>query len=91
MVGGPPSTLAVGGVLVTAIVLGADLPILPVQVLWLNMTAVLILGLPFAVEPRDEHIMERPPRDPALPLLTRTLTARVLLVPAVLLVGAYGL
>jgi cation-transporting ATPase F len=85
--GGP----LLGLVLVAAIVAGTALPILPLQVLWLNMTAVLVLGLPFAVEPKDEHIMRRPPRDPALPLLTRAMTTRILLVSAVLLAGSFGL
>ncbi|MER7548248.1 HAD-IC family P-type ATPase [Spirillospora sp. NPDC127506] len=86
-----PSNIGLGLVLVAAIVAGTALPILPLQVLWLNMTAVLVLGLPFAVEPKDEHIMRRPPRDPGLPLLTRAMTVRLLLVSAILLAGAFGL
>ncbi|WP_289009561.1 HAD-IC family P-type ATPase [uncultured Thermomonospora sp.] len=86
-----PANVGLGLVLVAAIVTGGQLPILPVQVLWLNMTAVLILGLPFAVEPRDADIMRRPPRDPSLPLLTRAHVAQILLVSAVLVAGAFGL
>ena len=86
-----PANVGLGLVLVAAIVGGGELPVLPVQVLWLNMTAVLVLGLPFAVEPRDEDIMRRPPRDPALPLVTARLGARILLVAAILLAGAFGL
>ncbi|MES9538533.1 HAD-IC family P-type ATPase [Actinomadura sp. NPDC000600] len=86
-----PSNIGLGLVLVAAIVAGTALPVLPLQVLWLNMTAVLVLGLPFSVEPKDEHIMRRPPRDPSLPLLTRAMTLRILLVSAILLAGAFGL
>ncbi len=86
-----PSNLGLGLVLVAAIVADTELPILPLQVLWLNMTAVLVLGLPFAVEPKDEAIMRRPPRDPSLPLITRAMTARILAVSAILLAGAFGL
>ncbi|MFB4319268.1 cation-translocating P-type ATPase [Actinomadura sp. 21ATH] len=86
-----PANIGLGLVLMAAILGGGELPILPVQVLWLNMTAVLVLGLPFAVEPRDEDIMRRPPRDPSLPLVTRALTARILLVSVILLAGAFGL
>ncbi|WP_051712725.1 HAD-IC family P-type ATPase [Spirillospora albida] len=86
-----PANVGLGLVLMAAVVLGGELPILPVQVLWLNMTAVLILGLPFAVEPHDDDIMRRPPRDPALPLIPRPLAARILLVSVVLLGGAFGL
>ncbi|WP_395108434.1 HAD-IC family P-type ATPase [Actinomadura sp. SCN-SB] len=86
-----PANIGLGLVLMAAIIGGGDLPILPVQVLWLNMTAVLVLGLPFAVEPREETIMRRPPRDPDLPLITRPMAARILLVSAILLTGAFGL
>lgn len=86
-----PSNIGLGLVLVAAIVAGTALPVLPLQVLWLNMTAVLVLGLPFSVEPKDEHIMSRPPRDPSLPLLTRAMTLRILSVSAILLAGAFGL
>jgi cation-transporting ATPase F len=86
-----PANVGLGLVLVAAIVAGTELPILPVQVLWLNMTAVLVLGLPFTVEPSAPDIMHRPPRDPTRPLLTGALNARILLVSAILLAGAYGL
>ncbi|SEG88064.1 cation-transporting ATPase F [Thermomonospora echinospora] len=86
-----PANVGLGLLLMAAVVTGGQLPILPVQVLWLNMTAVLILGLPFAVEPRDPDIMRRPPRDPSLPLITRMRAAQILLVSAILLAGAYGL
>ncbi|MFD0899144.1 cation transporting ATPase C-terminal domain-containing protein [Actinomadura sediminis] len=86
-----PSNVGLGLVLIAAIVAGTDLPILPLQVLWLNMTAVRVLGLPFAVELKDEHIMTRPPRDPSMPLIYRALTVRILLVSAILLAGAFGL
>ncbi|MEU5878693.1 HAD-IC family P-type ATPase [Spirillospora sp. NPDC047279] len=86
-----PANIGLGLVLVAAIVIGGELPILPVQVLWLNMTAILVLGLPFALEPHDDDIMRRPPRDPALPLITRPLVARISIVSGVLLAGAFGL
>ncbi|MEV0406818.1 HAD-IC family P-type ATPase [Actinoallomurus sp. NPDC050550] len=86
-----PANVGLGLVLVAAIVTGVTLPIEPVQVLWLNMTAVLVLGLPFAVEPADPDAMRRAPRDPSRPLLTAILAGRVLLVSAILLAGAFGL
>ncbi|HEY8480925.1 MAG TPA: HAD-IC family P-type ATPase [Spirillospora sp.] len=86
-----PANIGLGLVLVAAIVADTALPILPLQVLWLNMTAILVLGLPFAVEPKDEAIMRRPPRDPSLPLITRATAVRILAVSAILLAGAFGL
>jgi cation-transporting ATPase F len=91
MVWALPANIGLGLVLVAAIAGGTELPILPLQVLWLNMTAVLVLGLPFAVEPGEPDIMRRPPRDPAGPILSVDLVARILLVSAILLAGAFGL
>ncbi len=86
-----PANIGLGLVLLCGIVVGTVLPILPVQVLWLNLTAVLVLGLPFAVEPADPALMRRPPRDPSQPLLTAALAGRVVMVSAILLLGAFGL
>jgi len=86
-----PTNIAEGLVILTAVVLGATLPVLPVQVLWINMTTALALGLPLAFEPRESGVMERLPRDPRQALLTRVLAERVLLVSVLLVAGAFGL
>ncbi len=86
-----PTNLGEGLVIMTAIFLGATLPILPVQILWINMTTAGFLGLMLAFEPKEPFIMDRPPRDPATPILTRPLILRILLVGFLLLVAAFGL
>lgn len=86
-----PANLGLGLVLIAAIAVGTTLPLLPIQVLWLNMTAVLVLGLPFTLEPTSPDLMRRPPRDPSRPLLTAVLAGRVLVVSGILLAGAFGL
>ena len=86
-----PTNMGEGLVLLTAIAAGAVLPILPVQILWVNMTTAVALGLMLAFEPKEPGIMQRPPRDPREPLLTGVLVERILLVSALLLAGAYGI
>lgn len=86
-----PTNMGEGFVILVAIVLGATLPILPVQILWINMTTAVALGLMLAFEPKEEGIMERPPRDPQRPLLTGTLVLRILLVSAILVGGSWWL
>ena len=86
-----PTNMAEGLVILVAIVLGTVLPILPVQILWINMTTAVALGLMLAFEPKEPGIMTRPPRDPKQPLLTAGLVYRVLLVSVLLLGGAWGL
>jgi len=85
-----PTNAGEGLVLLTAIAAGAVLPILPVQILWINMTTAITLGMMLAFEPKEPGIMERPPRDPRQPLLTGALVGRILLVSALMLAGAFG-
>jgi len=86
-----PTNLGEGLIVLLAIFLGITLPILPVHVLWINMTTVAALGIVLAVERREPGIMNRPPRHPDAPILTRTLIWRVALVGVVILIGAFGL
>lgn len=86
-----PTNLGEGLVILVAIALGTVLPILPTQILWINMTTAVALGLMLAFEPKEPGIMNRPPRDPAEPLLTRTLMVRILLVSSMLVASSWWL
>lgn len=86
-----PTNIGEGLVILVAIVAGAALPILPTQILWINMTTAVALGLMLAFEPKEDGIMTRPPRDPDEPLLTRALVMRILLVSGLLVAGSWWL
>jgi magnesium-transporting ATPase (P-type) len=86
-----PTNLGEGLVILTAIVAGATLPILPVQILWINMTTAVLLGLTLAFERVEPGVMARPPRRPSEPLLTLDVVARILLVSVLLLTAAFWL
>ena len=86
-----PTNFGQGLVILTAIALGTVLPILPTQILWINMTTAVALGLMLAFEPKESDIMTRPPREPSQPLLTRTLVVRMLLVSGLLVAGSWWL
>jgi cation-transporting P-type ATPase F len=86
-----PTNVGQGLVILVAVLLGETLPILPAQVLWINMTTALLLGLMLAFEPAEPDIMSRPPRDPKTPILTGELVGRIVSVGAILLAGAFGL
>lgn len=51
-------------VLLGASVAGMPLPLLPLQILWLNLVTDTFPALALAVEPGDPDILRRPPRDP---------------------------
>jgi Ca2+-transporting ATPase len=78
-------------VVVAAALLGTTLIMLPVQILWLNMTTALALGLMLVFEPKETDVMARAPRPPTEPLLDRQLVLRILIVGVLLLIGADGL
>ena len=84
-----PTNMGEGLLILAAIVAGTTLPILPVQILWINMTTAVALGLMLAFEPKEPGIMGRPPRDPARPLLTGELIGRILLVSGLLMAGSF--
>jgi len=86
-----PTNAGEAAILLTAVFAGAVLPILPVQLLWINMSSALLLGLMLVFEPKESDLMMRPPRDPKLPILTRPLFARMGLVTIIMAVGAFGL
>ena len=86
-----PTNFGEGLVIVAAIVAGATLPITPLQILWINMTTAVFLGLMLAFEPIEQHVMHRPPRPPATPILDAPLVWRNVLVSVLLLAGSFGL
>ncbi len=86
-----PTNGGEGLVILAAVLVGAALPILPVQILWINMTTAVLLGLMLAFEPMEPDVMKRPPRDPKASILSGQLLWRVVLVSAILLTGAFGL
>ncbi len=47
------------------------LPILPLQILFLNLVTDIFPALALGMGEGDEHIMKEPPRDPKEPLLSR--------------------
>ncbi|PNI09718.1 carbonate dehydratase [Arthrobacter sp. AFG7.2] len=84
-----PTNMGEGLVILVAILVGATLPVLPTQILWINMTTAVALGLMLAFEPKEPGLMSRPPRTPDRPLLTWILTLRVLLVSSLLVAGTW--
>lgn len=86
-----PTNLGEGLVILIAVLVGTSLPILPVQILWINMTTAVLLGMTLTFEPKEPDLMDRPPRDPKQSFLTHDLLRRMLLVGFAMLAGAFGL
>jgi cation-transporting ATPase F len=86
-----PTNAGVALILLVASLSGITLPMVPTQLLWLNLVTALFLGLTLVFEPKEDDIMRRPPRDPQEPLLTAALLLRTGLVTLISLAGAFGL
>ncbi len=86
-----PTNFGEGLVIMAAVFIGVTLPILPVQILWINMTTAVFLGLMLAFEPKETGTMRRQPRDPDMPILTGLLIGRIVYVGTLLFLGAFGL
>jgi len=84
-----PTNGGEGLVILAAIMAGVALPILPVQILWINMTTAVLLGLMLAFEPGEKDVMNYPPRKPDSPILSGILIGRVLLVSFLLLAAVF--
>jgi Ca2+-transporting ATPase len=74
-------------VLVIAGLAQLPLPLLPLQLLWLNMLTDTFPALALAVEPADQDVMRRPPRDPREALLSRAFVLSVAFYGALLTVA----
>lgn len=86
-----PTNFGEGLVILFAVLAGVTLPITPLQILWINMTTAVLLGLALAFEPIQGDVMARPPRPPGTPIVDRLLVRRIVLVGALLLVASFGL
>ncbi|MEN9219962.1 MAG: HAD-IC family P-type ATPase, partial [Thermostichales cyanobacterium GMQP_bins_62] len=74
-----------------SVLLGRELPILAIQVLWLNMLNSVAMTLPLSFEPSTGREMKRPPRDPKAPLLSPKLLQRILLISVFNWILIFGL
>ncbi len=86
-----PTNLGEALAIIVAVFAGTALPILPVQILWVNMMTAICLGMTLAFEPKEPGVMERPPLDPKMPLLTKDLIFRTFFVGTMLVIGIFGL
>lgn len=71
-----------------AVIFGMPIPLLPVQLLWLNLVTNGIQGVALAFEPGEGDALRRRPRDPNEPIFNRLMIERILV--AVLVVGVGG-
>ncbi len=70
-----------------AILFGLPAPLLPLQILWVNLVTDILPAMALIRDPAEPDAMRRPPRDPREPLVTWRLGGRMLLEGALLAAG----
>ncbi len=79
-------------IILAAILFGFhQLPLTPVQILWVNMVTAVTLALSLAFEPPEKKVMQRAPRDAFASMLTPYLVWRIFFVSIILMSGTFGL
>ncbi len=85
-----PTNGGEAGVILIAVFAGLSLPVTAAQILWVNMVTAVTLALALAFEPAERGVMERPPRPPGEPLITRLLLVRILYVTLLMIAVTFG-
>jgi magnesium-transporting ATPase (P-type) len=82
-----PTNGGEAGIILLAVFAGLAMPITAGQILWVNMVTSVTLDIAIAFEPEEAGVMQRAPRPPREPLITRLLLMRIAYV-SLLMVGA---
>ena len=70
-------------------VFALGLPIQPVQILWVNLIIAIACAIPLVWEPKEQGILDRPPRDPRERLFNPLFLQRVGLVSVIEATGVF--
>ncbi len=81
-----------GEVLATvgALAIGMPAPLVPIQILWVNLVTDTALVIPLGLEPGEKRNMLRPPQRPNAPLLSKFMISRMVLVALAMAVVTLG-
>jgi Ca2+-transporting ATPase len=77
--------------ILAALLLGWPVPLLPAQLLWLNLVTNSIQDVAMAFEPGERNVLQRPPRRRTEGIISRLLWERTLLVGTVIAIGTLAL
>jgi Ca2+-transporting ATPase len=58
-------------IMLVAAAIGLPFPLLPLQLLWINLVNETLPGLALIIDPAEHDVLKQPPRDPKAPLLGR--------------------
>ncbi|MBD3259573.1 calcium-transporting P-type ATPase, PMR1-type [Candidatus Woesearchaeota archaeon] len=74
-------------VILSAIIAGLKLPLLPLQILWMNLVTDGLPALALGVDPEEPGVMDRPPREKGTKIVSRNGFIRMLALGAIMAAG----
>jgi P-type Ca2+ transporter type 2C len=74
-----------------SIIAGLPLPLLPAQILWINLVTDGTSDIALSLEPAEDDVMQRRPEHPQAPLLGHRLLAHIVLAGLVMTIGTMSL
>jgi len=77
--------------LLTALIIGLDLPLTAVMVLWVNLVTDGACTVPLGLEPGHKDILKQPPRNPREFIINRIIALRMALLTPIMAAGTIGL
>jgi len=93
-----PTNVGQGLVVISAILLSPFIPVFadrlpmePVQILWVNLVVAIGFGIPLIWEPKEDGLLDRPPRNPDEKLYNPLFIRRVGLVSLISVVSVVGM
>ncbi len=67
------------------------LPLIPIQILWINLVTDGLPALALSIDPRDPNIMDRKPRKPKERIISKPIIARMLIVGFIMMIGTLAI
>ncbi|MCL2037948.1 cation-transporting P-type ATPase [Candidatus Saccharibacteria bacterium] len=78
-------------VMIGALLIGLPLPLVAVQILWVNLATDTFMVIPLGLEPGDKKIMKQKPADPRAPILNKFLMSRVIMTAVIMAIVTLGI
>ena len=65
-------------VMIISLLINLPLPLVPIQILWVNLATDSIMVIPLGLEPAEDDIMKKKPQNPKAALLSKRIIVRML-------------
>ncbi|UCE80524.1 MAG: HAD-IC family P-type ATPase [Methanobacteriota archaeon] len=86
-----PTNIGEAMILMIAIAVGLDLPLEPLQILWINLVTAILLAMPLAFEPKEPGLLLRSPRPRDESIITNLLMRKFVIVSTLMVAGTFGI